>query len=94
MQQELSALKTTIPFPKPSSGNLAYTTFSPCLSTLKHSTILNIAHINATAFYMQSCRQNNISFFTSLYEIDCIINEKEDLDDDVMLEEIKAKVPV
>jgi hypothetical protein len=69
-------------------------TSSLCPSTLKHLIILNIAHINVTAFYMQSRYQDNISFFTSLYKIDHMINEKEDLDDDVTLKEIKAKVPV
>jgi hypothetical protein len=94
MQQELRALEETIPFPKSGLRNPARTTPSPRPSTLEYPVILNIAHISASAFRMQSRRQDNISFSTSLYEIDRMINEKEDLDDDTTLEEIKAKVPV
>ena len=64
------------------------------LSTLEPLVILNITHISAAAFYMQSRHYKNTSFSTSLYELDRIINEREDLDDDATLKEIKAKVPV
>jgi hypothetical protein len=94
MQQELHTLEETIPFPKPGLRNPVRMTSSPRPSTLEHSAILNIAHISAAAFYMQSRRHNNISFSTSLYELDRIIDERENLDDDATLEEIKAKVPV
>ncbi len=41
---------------------------------------------------MQSYYYKNTSFLTSLYKLDCIINEKEGLDDNATLEEIKAKI--
>jgi len=31
---------------------------------------LNIAHITATSFYCQACKKENVSFYTSLYELD------------------------
>ena len=44
---------------------------------------------------MQSRRYENTSFSTSLYELDRMINEREDPgDDNVTLQEIRAKVPV
>jgi hypothetical protein len=34
----------------------------------------------------------NTSFFTSLYKLDYIINKKENLNDNIILKKIKAKV--
>jgi hypothetical protein len=56
--------------------------------------LINIAHISSTAFYMQARRLGNTPFTTSLYEINRIVEEREDLDDDVTLKEIRSKVPV
>jgi hypothetical protein len=41
---------------------------------------------------MQACCCNNIIFSTSLYELDYIIKEKETLDDNIMIKEIKSKI--
>ena len=44
---------------------------------------------------MQSRRQDNVPFATSLYELDRLIEERTDEgDNDITLEEIKSKVPV
>ena len=81
-------------FLKPGSRNSTRITLSLRLSTLEPPVILNITYINAAAFYIQSRYYKNTSFSTSLYELNRIINEREDLDDNATLEEIKAKVPV
>jgi transposase InsO family protein len=95
MQQELCALEETILFPKPGLRNPAYTTSSQRQNTLESPAVLDIACISATAFYMQSRRQDNVPFATSLYELDRLIEERTDKgDDDITLEEIKSKVPV
>ena len=76
MQQELCALEETFPFPKPGLGNPACTTPNPSASILERPASLNIAYISAAAFRMQSRRQGNISFSTSLYELDRLIEER------------------
>jgi len=41
---------------------------------------------------MQARRKDNISFSTSLYELDRLIEEREVIDDEATLEEIRSKV--
>jgi transposase InsO family protein len=98
MQQELCALEETLLFPKPGLENPTQVTPSSVASpeTTKPLNSLDIAHISASAFNMQSRRCENTSFSTSLYELDRLIEERETLgkDDDVTVEEIRSKVPV
>jgi hypothetical protein len=63
-------------------------------STLKSLIMLNITYISAATFYIQSYYYKNASFFISLYKLDYIINKREDLNNNVTLKEIKAKVLV
>jgi len=43
---------------------------------LKDLLDLDIAHITATSFYRQARKRENISFYTSLYELDRLIEDK------------------
>ena len=43
---------------------------------LKNLLNLNIAHITAISFYRQACKRENVSFYTSLYELDRLIEDK------------------
>ena len=38
---------------------------------------LNIAYITATSFYYQAYKKKNISFYTSLYKLDQLIEDKD-----------------
>jgi hypothetical protein len=38
---------------------------------------LNITHITATGFYRQAYKKENVSFCTSLYELDRLIEDKD-----------------
>ena len=42
---------------------------------------------------MQARRRDNIPFSTSLYELDRTLKDRETLNDDVIIEEIRSKVP-
>jgi len=43
---------------------------------LKDLLDLDIAHITTTSFYRQACKRENVSFYTSLYELDRLIKDK------------------
>lgn len=94
MQQELSILEeTTLLFQlanKPPAFAKLYPSASS--STSKSLGTFNIAHISASAFHMQACRQENTSFSTNLYEFNRLIEDKENINNNTITEEIKLKV--
>jgi len=47
----------------------AYITFIKLDPPLKNLFNLNIIYIIATSFYRQACKRENVSFYTSLYEL-------------------------
>ena len=57
-------------------------------SPLKNLLNLNIAHIIAASFYRQACKRENISFYTSLYELDRLIEDKSTQDNKATFKEI------
>ena len=61
---------------------------------LKDLPNLDIAHITATSFYRQARKRENVSFCTSLYELDRLIEDKSTQDDKATLKEIQAKLPL
>jgi hypothetical protein len=93
MQRELEALEGTLPVQAISQA-LASLTSSPRSSTLEPPVVINIAHISTLAFRMQARHKDNISFSTSLYELDRLIKEREVIDDEATLKEIRSKVPL
>ena len=52
---------------------ITLTELSPPLKDLLN---LDIAHIIATSFYCQACKKENVSFCTSLYKLDRLIEDK------------------
>ena len=68
MQYELQMLKNLL--------LRARTTLTKLDPPLKDLPNLDIAHITATSFYRQARKRENISFYTSLYELDRLIEDK------------------
>ena len=54
----------------------AYTTPTKPDPPLKNLLDLNIAHITAASFYRQARKRENVSFCTSLYKLDRLIEDK------------------
>jgi len=54
----------------------AYTILIKPALLFKNFPELNIAHIIATSFYRQACKKENVSFYTSLYKLDRLIEDK------------------
>jgi hypothetical protein len=54
----------------------AYITLTEPSPPLKDLLNLDIAHITATSFYRQARKRENVSFCTSLYELDRLIEDK------------------
>jgi hypothetical protein len=52
---------------------ITFTKLDPLLKNLPN---LNIAYITATSFYRQACKRENVSFYTSLYKLDRLIEDK------------------
>jgi hypothetical protein len=74
--------------PPPSRTTLDQPRFPP-----KELPVLDIANITATGFRIQARKKENITFQTSLYELDRLIEDKAAQDDDATLEEIRNKLP-
>ena len=54
----------------------AYTTLTELDPPLKDLPDLDIAHITTISFYRQACKRENVSFYTSLYKLDRLIEDK------------------
>jgi predicted aspartyl protease len=87
MQQELHMLENSLPSPPPRT-----TLEEPC-SPLEELPVLDIANITAAGFRLQARKKENITFQTSLYELDRLIKDKAAQDDEATLEEIRSRLP-
>jgi hypothetical protein len=54
----------------------AYITFTELDPPFKDLPNLDIAHITTTSFYRQAYKRENVSFCTSLYKLDRLIEDK------------------
>ena len=68
MQYELQMLKNLL--------LKAYITLTKPDPPLKNLPNLNIAHIITASFYRQACKRENVFFYTSLYKLDRLIEDK------------------
>ena len=88
MQQELEAPENSLP-PKPTlqvPAKLRNTSSQPPVT-------LDIALISPEGFRVQASHKKNVSFFTSLYEINQILEERELTNNDTTVDEIWVKLP-